>query len=146
MSSYTPSNNTFFTVLSFLTDYSKESDRSLVGCNHIGGFFGADNVNTHFIEKLLNLTVKSVAKQYKKESPDTIEIYTPEFMPIEIKFITKEVCLKQLENIDYQIESPELDYETYSQLKALQLYLVKAITKDALDTNKAYQSAPWGVC
>jgi len=146
MSSNVPSNKTFFTVLSFLTDYSKKSDRSLVGCNHIGGFFGADNVNTHFIEKLLNLTVKSVAKQNKEERPDTIEIYTPEFMPIEIKCVPAEACLKQLEFIDYQIESPELDYEVYRQLKALQLHLVKEITKEALEANKKYKAAPWGVC
>ncbi len=145
MSSNVPSNNTFFTVLSFLTDYSKKSDRSLVGCNHIGGFLGADNVNTHFIEKLLNLVIKSVAKQYKEERPDIVEIYTPEFMPIEIKLVPAEACLKQLECIDYQIESPELDYEAYSQLKDLQLYLVKEITEEALEANKSYQSAPWGV-
>ena len=143
MSSHIPSNSTFFAVLSFLNDFSKKSDRSLVGVDRIGG--SLEHVNEMFIERLSNLTIKSVAKQYNHHA-DTVEIYTPEFMPIEIKFITKEVCLKQLENIDYQIESPELDYETYGQLQALQLYLVKEITKKALEANKAYQSAPWGVC
>ncbi len=142
MSSHVPSNNTFFTVLSFISDYSKKTGYSLVGVDRIGA--GPDNVNTHFIEKLLNLNIKSVAKQYNDHA-DTVEIYTPEFMPVEIKFVTAEACLKQLECISYQIESPELDYETYSQLQTLQLYLVKEITKKALEDNKAYQSAPWGV-
>ena len=145
MSSGVPSNKTFFTVLSFLTDYSKKTDRSLVGYSYEDSFFAADNTNTHFIEKLLNLTVKSVAKQYKKERPDIIEIYTPEFMPVLIKFVPAEACLKQLEYIDYQIESPELDYEVYSQLKALQLHLLKEITEEALENNKKYKAAPFGV-
>jgi len=142
MSSNVPSNMTFFTVLSFLTDYSNKTGQSLAGVDLIGA--GPDNVNTHFIERLLNLTIKSVAKQYNEQA-ETIEIYTPEFMPIEIKFVTKEVCFKQLEMIDYQIESPELDYETFSKLQSLQLHLVKEITKKELSENKAYQSAPWGV-
>ncbi len=142
MSSFVPSNNTFFTVLSFLNDYSAKTGYSLVGVDRIGA--GPENVNTSFIERLLNLNIKSVAKQYNDHA-DTVEIYTPEFMPVEIKFVTAEACLKQLECISYQIESPELDYETYSQLQALQLHLVKEMSKASLNNNKAYQESPWGV-
>jgi len=143
MSSHIPSNETFFAVLSFLNDYSEKSDYSLVGTDLIGA--GNKNINELFIEKLLNLTIKSVNKQYKNPVEPSTEIYTPAFMPIEIKFITKEVCLKQLEYIDYQIENSEIDLETFSKLQSLQLYLVKEINKKALYDNKAYQSAPWGV-
>ena len=143
MSSYIPSNNTFSAVLSFLNDYSDKSGYSLVGTDLIGA--GNKHVNEMFIEKLLNLVIKSVNKQYNNEAEPTTEIYTPAFMPIVIKFIGKEMALKQCENIDYQIEHSELDQETFSKLQSLQLYLVKEICKKQLSENKVYQNSPWGV-
>ena len=143
MSSYVPSNNTFFAVLSFLNDYSEKSGYSLVGTDLIGT--GNKHINEMFIEKLLNLCIKSVNKQYKKPVASSTEIYTPDFMPITIKFIENENCLKQCENIDYQIEHEELDQETFCKLKELQLHLMKEIYKKQLSNNKKYQNAPWGI-
>ena len=143
MSSYVPSNNTFSEVLSFLNDFSEKTDYSLVGTYLIGA--GNKHINEMFIERLLNLCIKSVNKQYNKPVEPTTEMYTTAFMPIVIKFIENENCLKQCEHIDYQIEHSELDHETFGKLQALQLHLVKDIHKKQLSNNKKYQLAPWGI-
>ena len=103
MSSYVPSNNSFSVLLSFLNDYSEKSGYCLVGCDLIGA--GNQNVNEMFVERLLNLAIKSVDKQYKQPVQPSTEIYTPDFMPLQFEGITLEVCLKQCSWSDFLLYS-----------------------------------------
>jgi hypothetical protein len=133
MSSHVPNNQTFNGLLTFIKQHFDYHDDK----SPIQGYQPVGDTEL-FAEKLMNLCIKSVNKQYKDNSP-TMEIFK-DWIPVKTEidiFQAITIC----DYINYQIENEDLDIETFAKFQTLRVCLMKVAFKKELAKNERQ----WGL-